>query len=95
MERGTEYRVDGVNFDGYDSARDVLLDAKDWRGYPPAGQDFWHGGTLDEIMRQLNAADGTPIEWHFSTESARNAVDSLLRQNNLGDAITTVVTPFE
>lgn len=93
MERGTEYRVDGVNFDGYDSTRNVLLDAKDWRGFPPANTDFWHNGALDEIMRQANAADGTAVEWHFSTESAKDAVDDLLRTHNLVDHITTVVTP--
>ena len=30
----TECRVNGVNFDGYDPGRDVLLDAKDWENFP-------------------------------------------------------------
>lgn len=34
VERGTEYRVDGVNFDRYDGTRGVLLDAKDCRFSP-------------------------------------------------------------
>ncbi|MET0534151.1 MAG: TadE/TadG family type IV pilus assembly protein, partial [Steroidobacter sp.] len=35
--RGVEYNVNGVNFDGYDSQRDVLLDAKHWTQECPLG----------------------------------------------------------
>lgn len=92
VERGAEYQVDGVLFDGYDAQRGVLLDAKDWRGYPPANRSFWHEGTLDEAMRQLRAARGKLIEWHFSTPQAKAAVDALFRANRLG-GITTIYTP--
>ncbi len=35
--RGVEYNVNGVNFDGYDANRDVLLDAKHWTQECPLG----------------------------------------------------------
>ena len=35
--RGVEYNVNGVNFDGYDPQRDVLLDAKHWTQECPLG----------------------------------------------------------
>ncbi len=35
--RGVEYNVNGVNFDGYDADRDVLLDAKHWTQECPLG----------------------------------------------------------
>ena len=35
--RGVEYNVNGVNFDGYDAQRGVLLDAKHWTQECPFG----------------------------------------------------------
>jgi hypothetical protein len=95
MERGTEYQVNGVDFDGYDATRRVLLDAKDWKGYPPSGAAFWHEGVLKEIDGQLRAAGETPIEWHFSTEVAKRKVDAMLKKESLEGVIRTVTTPFE
>nr|WP_244210539.1 T7SS effector LXG polymorphic toxin [Rathayibacter rathayi] len=94
MERGTEYRVNGVHFDGYDPIRHVLTDAKDWQKYPPIAADFWQEGTLTEIKKQVAAAGDTPVEWHFSTEAAKQAVDLLLRDEGFEGAIRTVHTPY-
>lgn len=97
MEGGTEYKVNGIFFDGYDQSRKVLLDAKHWDNYPPAGTDFWYSGTLKEIRDQLNATRGTDtrIEWHLSSQSAKDAVDLLLEEKGLLGEITTVYTPFK
>jgi hypothetical protein len=92
VERGAEYTVDGTRFDGYDSQRGVLLDAKDWEGYAPADAGFWHNNALKEVRKQIDAANGTPIEWHFSTQKAKDAVDAMFRNERLSE-ITTVVTP--
>ncbi|NQX13298.1 hypothetical protein HQQ80_16855 [Microbacteriaceae bacterium VKM Ac-2855] len=95
MERGTEYRVNGVYFDGYDPVRNVLTDAKDWKNYPPSGTVFWHKGTLKEVRLQIRAAGETPIEWHLSTAAAKREVDLLLQKYGLQEAIQTIVTPSE
>jgi len=92
VERGAEYNVNGTWFDGYDAQRNVLLDAEDWERYPPLGQDFWQDGTLNEATRQLNAAGGTPIEWHFSTQPAADAVRDLFADRGI-EGINVVVTP--
>jgi hypothetical protein len=90
--RGAEYEVNGVRFDGYDASRKTLLDAKDWRNFPPLNKDFWHKATLDEARRQLGAANGTAIEWHFSTQGAADAVAGLFKANGI-TGIKIVVTP--
>lgn len=82
--------VSGVDFDGYDSGRNVLLDSKDWQSYPPLNKDFWHKNTIDEARRQLNAANGVEIEWHFSTHAAAEAVNRLFKEE--GIRITAIVT---
>ncbi|MHC2186344.1 hypothetical protein ACVLV4_002002, partial [Rathayibacter agropyri] len=91
---GTEYEVNDVNFDGYDPIRNVLIDAKDWRKYPPLKETFWQKKTLKDIKRQGAAAGATPIEWHFSTEAAKQAVDLLLKEEGIEGAIRTVYTPY-
>jgi hypothetical protein len=40
VPRGIEYEVRGIKLDGYDAARRVAVDAKDWQGYPPPGAEF-------------------------------------------------------
>jgi hypothetical protein len=91
VERGTEYNVNDVWFDGYDANRNVLLDAKDWSGYPPPGTRFWENGVLTDAQRQLGAAGGTPIEWVFSNQSGADAVAGLLNRNGITGIITKVV----
>lgn len=59
VERGAEYEVKEIWFDGYDPKRKVLLDAKDWEKWPPVDKDFWqwHVSTtekatvLDEFLK--------------------------------------------
>lgn len=93
VERGLEYYVEGVAFDGYDPARNVLLDSKDWRGYPPTDANFWEYKTLDEAVRQTNAAraSGTQIEWVVATEQAATAIRRLFDRERI--EINVVVVP--
>lgn len=90
--RGAEYKVDDVLFDGYDGNRNVLLDAKDWDKYPPANTTFWFQSTLKEAISQIRAAKGMSIEWHFSTQQAKEAVDALFEREGIR-GIRTIVTP--
>ncbi len=85
---GVEYAVPAqtpsgkVLFDGYKDRK--LLDAKDWEQWPPANATFWRQGVLDDAEKQLRAARGTPIEWHFPNEEKAQAVRQLLEDENIG-----------
>ena len=99
VQRGVEYDVPyagvasgKVRFDGYDAERKVLLDAKDWDGYPPKDTKFWNEDTLRQATRQVGAADGIPIEWHFSTQESLDAVKNLFDENNSSN-VTLKFTP--
>ncbi|WP_338848544.1 DUF6861 domain-containing protein [Massilia sp. W12] len=90
VERGVEYAVPyadvpsgKVLFDGYDPVRKVLIDAKDWEKFPPLDAEFWKKGILADAMKQIHAADGVPIEWHFSNTAAKSAVNRLFRENEV------------
>jgi hypothetical protein len=76
VPRGIEYRVGDVYLDGYDAARRVAIDAKDWKGYPPPGTAFWEKGVIKEANSQLAALKGTGVqlEWQVSTQQAANQV---------------------
>jgi hypothetical protein len=75
---GTEYKVPSasrksgaVDFDGYDPQSNTLLDAKDYKNWPPAEPAGLRAqaikGILKEAADQVAAAHGTPIEWHAPT----------------------------
>jgi hypothetical protein len=86
--RGHEYIVPHpdkskppVEYDGWDSSRQTFLEAKNGYGTntkfvaPDTGKLTPYGRKkfLDEAQRQVDAADGRAIEWHFSNERAANA----------------------
>jgi restriction endonuclease fold toxin 5 of polymorphic toxin system len=101
---GTEYLVPlerrktgEVAFDGYDPARNTLLDAKEYKNYPPkdvkpALRDKMEKGIADEAAAQVEAAKGTPIEWHFPNPQKAAEVKKILSKNGV-EGITIVVTP--
>ncbi|MFJ5560002.1 Tox-REase-5 domain-containing protein [Streptomyces sp. NPDC093250] len=84
-QRGYEYvvphpdpKVPDVEFDGWDSSRETFLEAKN--GYDsfltsdrteltPSGREK----LLTEARRQVSAANGKDIEWHFSNEEVADA----------------------
>jgi RHS repeat-associated protein len=95
--RGWEFIRNGVYFDGIrltETGEAVLLDAK-WgdRWYrqvgdlPIAAQD-----ALERAYRQLEAADGLPIEWHVSDPAAERALKQLFYER--GISIEVVHTPW-
>ena len=99
VRRGLEYEVpytrakDGVvRFDGYDAERNVLLDAKDWRRYPPGHAYFWQKKVIKQASQQLHAARGVAIEWHFSSKAGLELVRGVLRQEHIA-RIRLVLTP--
>jgi hypothetical protein len=99
VERGIEYAVTPpggtgkpVFFDGYDAKRSVLLDAKDWKNYPPESARFWKDNAHEEAVAQLKAANGAPIEWHFSGRKGYDAVNDLFHDEDV-QGIRLVITP--
>lgn len=92
------YTVRGVKFDGFDEAAGVLLDAKGpgYATFVRNGQfQPWFRGADDlvaQAQRQLGAAGGTPIRWHFAEQAAADATRNLLRSRGI-TGIDIVVTP--
>jgi RHS repeat-associated protein len=97
LEEGTR------TFDGFDDQRGVLLEAKripDNFVDPTTGQfdTSWVSKTDDWVNQargQVEAAGGAPIEWHFHTEAARDAMYYLFAQEDPGllDYIKLIWTP--
>lgn len=99
VQRGIEYEVPlpgasggKVSFDGYDAERKVLLEAKDWKGFPPKDADFWETKTLKQAISQIRAANGLPVEWHFSKQESIGAVQNLFEKNDI-NGVSLVHTP--
>lgn len=105
--RGVEYNVNGVNFDGYDPQRDVLLDAKHWTQECPLG-DRCRSESLRQAMadklvaearRQLDATRGsdTAIEWRVVDEEMALRISTILdggiQNSNARRRITVIYTP--
>lgn len=99
---GEIYRVNGVKFDGFRNG--MLLEAKAYYKQfvdPATGQfkDFFLAsrtgakGLVDEAFRQINAAKGVPIEWHFLEEETLNAVKMLFKEVGI-QGINLVHTPL-
>ncbi|WP_275900311.1 Tox-REase-5 domain-containing protein [Pyxidicoccus trucidator] len=93
---GLAYKVRDVKFDGYRSG--VLLETKGL-GYAKflkngSFRSWFRGadGMLQQAERQLKAAMGTPIEWHFAERDVADAVRAMLHESELGD-IKVVFTP--
>jgi hypothetical protein len=99
-----EYRLNNVNFDGYDSKRGVFLDAKNYtannplvKGFPPKLVDSFSADILDEARRQLRALNGTGanLEWHISNRLALDAVKDLFDSTELpSSTVYLVVLPI-
>lgn len=106
--RGVEYNVNGVNFDGYDAERNVLLDAKHWTQECPIGDkcrsEPLRAALADkmvaEAQRQLDAtrAAGTTIEWRVVDEEMALRISAILdarvRNASARQRITVIYTPL-
>src|SRR5262249_49223845 len=85
IKAGTSFLRNAVKFDYLDIARKVLIDAKE-PGYAnfvnKSGEFYkWFAGRttlIEQALRQIAAAKGMAIEWHFAEESALKATEKLL-----------------
>jgi filamentous hemagglutinin len=93
---GEAYVVEGVKFDGYDG---TLLDAKGpgYSNFVNKNGEFypWFRGQdslLNQAVRQIDAADGTPVNWHVAEPSAVDAIRSMFMREGI-DGISVIHTP--
>ncbi len=101
--QGLVYRVDTgpgkwVDFEGYDDARHVFLDAKAKYGqfFQPDGSamPWFRGGNLvKEANNQLAAVSGYRIEWHVMQEGAANGIRRILQEARV-TGIDVIHTPL-
>lgn len=100
---GAEFMFNGVRFDGAIGTMNtaggitdlVLLDAKDWSvGFMHQLQNnqTLYNSKLDDAWRQINAAGGTKIQWHFSVKEVADWWRQQLEIENIV-GIEVVYTP--
>ena len=77
------YVVNGVKFDGYETGK--LVDAKGPGYAGKLGQEWYNGNEalIDQARRQVEAAEGTPIEWHFAEKEAADTARGMLQKENI------------
>jgi hypothetical protein len=93
---GEVFHVNGVKFDGV--VNGVLQEAKG-PGYATfvrngSFQPWFRGADalVDQARRQVAAAGGAPIQWHFAEEAAANATRSLFTERGV-TGIQVLFTP--
>ena len=83
------YVANGVKYDSFDDLAGKLIDAKGpgYANFVKDGQfQPWFSGADDLVMqaqRQLQAAEGTPIQWFFAEETAADATKYLLQSRGI------------
>jgi hypothetical protein len=107
VRRGYEYRVNGVDFDGYENGR--LIETKaDYSSFLD-GNGGWKwffrsvtrqgasqsglDSMLSQARAQLQAAGYTPVEWRVATNELRVALRQSLAENNISGIDVIVWAP--
>lgn len=98
VKAGNALEVNGVKFDGIRG--NTLLEAKNGydRWVSSKTGEFYNSfkgkdGLLIQARRQLEAANGADIEWHFSNQKSLNATKSLFEKNGIKEGIKFVINP--
>jgi hypothetical protein len=92
------FKLNDIKFDGVTS-NGILLDAKSGMqnmvGKDGNFQKWFKGadGMVDQATRQLKAADGAPIQWHFEDKKVMEATRRMFKQNDIS-GIDLVHTPI-
>ena len=79
-QEGMALEVNGVKFDGLKGQ--TLVDAKGYYEYL-LSKGWAQEGLLQQAKRQVSAANGLKIEWHFAEKGAADAVKDLLDKNGI------------
>ncbi|MEM0942295.1 MAG: Tox-REase-5 domain-containing protein, partial [Bacteroidota bacterium] len=99
MDANQSYLLNEVKFDGVTDGG-MLLDAKsgmkNFVGKDGNFQNWFKGsdGLVDQANRQLRAADGNPIQWHFQDKGVMKATQNLFKKNDI-EGIELIYTPTE
>ena len=87
-KNGMVYEVRGVRFDGFRNG--TLLEAKgNYSQFVNKNTGQFHGwfngrqSLVNQANRQLSAANGKPIQWHFNDATSMNAVKKLFKSENI------------
>jgi hypothetical protein len=102
-----EYRVGNVDFDGYDSERGVLIDAKHYTEFCPLADckpEFLQGKVADSLVKQAsgqldalrNLGSEALIEWHVSNRAMAEKIDAILTarlSSGYTSRISVIFTP--
>ncbi len=85
MPASKSYVLNNVKFDGIKDG--VLLDAKSgYENFVNKEKGIFHkwftghGALVAQADRQVKAAQGNPIEWHFEHEEVMQCVENLLNE---------------
>jgi len=87
VSAGNAFEVNGVRFDGFNKG--TLLEAKssydNFVGKDGAFQPWFSGqkGLVNQAQSQIEAANGTPIEWNFSSKKSLEATRALFKDNGI------------
>ena len=77
---GEAILLNGVKFDGIKNG--VLLDAKGKYSFL-LDKGWAQDGLLKQAQRQIKAANGATLEWHFAEEAAANTVQQLFKDKGV------------
>lgn len=99
--KDVEYQVNGVNFDGYDATRKVLLEATNYSADNPlikkGAPDFlvreFQEQALKQAQDQRQAAGKDPIEWHVANKEVAEELRALLDKADENPDIKIIFTP--
>ncbi|MBM6498162.1 hypothetical protein H9X54_002470 [Flavobacterium macrobrachii] len=97
VDASQSFKLNGVKFDGITDSG-VLLDAKSGMGnFVGKDGNFknWFKGAdslIDQANRQLKAADGIKIQWHFENKKVMEATQKLFKKNDI-EGIELIHTP--
>jgi len=96
-----EYAIGEVRFDGYKDG--VLLEAKGFyqqlfkSGKVSKGQIY--GEMQKQLQRQVDAANGKKLEWHFAEQATMEQFQEVLKNSETGrellEKVTLKVTKYE
>lgn len=88
--RNVEYKVGNVKFDGYDSKSGTLIDAKNYsevngllKVNDPTALKIFRADAVRVAKRQMEAANGVPVEYHVSNEKAAEALRELFKAEKI------------
>ncbi len=97
VDAAKSFELNGVKFDGLADGG-VLLDAKSGMGNfvnkDGGFHSWWKGsdGLLNQANRQLKAADGAKIQWHFENKNVMQATQNLFKEQGI-EGIELIHTP--